>query len=166
MYGAGLAVSFERIDPFVLTAARLGDETAPPTWIVCLADLLLVAEVLDQPHEFFAYAYLRSKLGEDPRFNVISEVDVLGAFLADRARGIREMVGADGLTHAVVGHHATDLNNYFTSQAMGLPAERPRLAVDAGIEAELMRTYASGEPGWADRVIETLQVGDAPDLSR
>jgi hypothetical protein len=131
-----IAVSLERIDPLSMVATRVGlsDAAGDATWVVCLADLLLIAEILDTNHTFFAYAKLRAELAANPSVAVISEADLLGAFLHDRLRHLRRIADKPRHLRVRLTDHARELNRYFTAVTLGLPppqeAERPHRQED------------------------------------
>jgi hypothetical protein len=155
-----IAVSFERIDPLVLVAARLAEEqrSAPPTWVVCLADLLMVAEILPEPHEFYAYAALRAELASNPVVALVSEADVLGAFLHDRLEFFRGLLKKSGVKSVMLDHHSGPLNAYFSSTAAGLPAQRPVLQVPEHVVETLRGLYSQKASDWPRRVRELITV--------
>lgn len=148
-----IAVSFERIDPFVLAATRLVAEqqSGPSTWIVCLADLLMVADILREPYEFYAYAALRAALATDPVVALLSEADVLGAFLNDRLASYRRLLERGAMDVAMLDHHSEELNAYYSAATVGLPVERPTLRVPARL-ADTLRALDTDSPGWAAEV--------------
>jgi len=161
-----VAVSFERIDPFVLAATRLAAEhqSAPPTWVVCLADLLMVADILREPYEFYAYAALRAELAADPVVALLSEADVLGAFLNDRLESYRRLVGRGPTSVVMLDHHSQELNAYYSAVTAGLSVERPALRLPAGI-ADSLRGLDADSPGWAAdvrRLLARQSNSDAP----
>ena len=77
-------VSFERIDPLVVSARKLaGERAGHPVWVTNLADFLMVRDVLGDPASFLHYAKLREQLTETER-QVYVESDALGDYLANR----------------------------------------------------------------------------------
>jgi len=147
-----IAVSFERIDPFVLAAARVAQEqrSAPPTWVVCLADLLLVGDILAEPHEFFAYAALRAELAANPVVALLSEADALGAFLHDRLQAYKGLLKRGRATTVMLDHHAGRLNEYYSSLDVGLSVAKPSLRIPAEKVEQLGRLYATRSKKWAE----------------
>lgn len=152
-----IAVSFERIDPLVLVAARRADEkeSAPPTWVVCLADLLMITDILREPYEFYAYAALRAELAANPAVALLSEADVLGAFLNDRLESYRNLVEEGAMTAAMLDHHSEELNAYYSATTAGLSADRPAVRLPAGL-ADTLRDLYTDSREWASRVRELL----------
>lgn len=153
-----IVVSFERIDPFVLVAARLAEElrSSSPTWVVCLADLLLVADILSEPHEFFAYAFLRAELAKNSSVAFLSEADVLGAFLYDRLDSYRKLVASGDNQSVMLNHHSGPLNVYFGARALGFPAEKPTLKIPVATVRKLRKMYENSASDWTSRVRELV----------
>ncbi|KRB80092.1 hypothetical protein ASE01_00880 [Nocardioides sp. Root190] len=84
-------VNLDRVDPFVTNAADLMSEKADPAadlrtdaWIVCLADLLVVAHVLRTPSELWAYHGKRAAQTATGSPIIHTETDALGAWLRAR----------------------------------------------------------------------------------
>jgi hypothetical protein len=155
-----VAVSLERIDALAFASSRIEGATdgQGATWVVCLADLLMVVDILDNPHAFFAYAQVRAALAADPIVAVISEADLLGAFLHDRLKLLRRSVARrDGPTVASLGHHSHQLNEYFTPLAAGAPTpRRPSLKLKAAVHKELRHLFATSDPSWADTALRLV----------
>ncbi len=146
-----IAVTLERIDPLALVAARadLSAKAGEATWVVCLADLLMIADILDDPHSFAAYMQLRCELAANPAVAVISESDVLGAFLHDRLKLLRKSAGSGPNVLAGLSHHAGDLNEYFTMMTVGLPLPvKPCVRVPERQMAQMTALWAGNDPRW------------------
>jgi hypothetical protein len=145
-----LAVTFERIDPIAAGAADFAgrsDET-PPTWIVCLPDLMIVTDTLMHPSEFVSYAALRAELANDARFFSLMEADLLAGYLEARLlpeRGLRE---SDADAQIVVQYQAGVINNYFTQRAFGESPDRPSTGVPEAAMDALRDLYNRRQPGW------------------
>ena len=59
----GLIVTFDRIDPFNTLLGRPStDSLDDRSWIIALADLLMIADILPSATEFFAYARKRVEM--------------------------------------------------------------------------------------------------------
>lgn len=153
-----IGVSLERIDPLVMVAAQVveGKERTPPAWAICLSDLFMIADILPTPHEFFAYLSLRSAMAANPVSALISEADALGAFLHDRLRDYRGILAKSNVSVASLTHHAQDLNAYYSADAGGLQAAKPRLNLKDGLMDELDRLYQEGSSEWSDRVLRSI----------
>jgi hypothetical protein len=106
-------VTLDRVDPF---AAYLPDggkrETAPPdgTWLVSLADLLMAADILRHPAEFYAYAHLRARINEAGGPLIFVETDALGLWCERRISPVPRLTG----NIAVLGETCAAMNDYYT----------------------------------------------------
>lgn len=150
-----IAVTLERIDPLALIAARadLSPKAGEATWVVCLADLLMIAEILDDPHSFAAYADLRAGLASNTSVAVISEVDLLGAFLHDRLKSLRKSAASGPNVLAGLNHYAGDLNAYFTMMTLGLSLpKKPGVTLGERARRAVVDAWESGDASWLDLV--------------
>lgn len=73
-----IIVTFERMDPLAMHGPQLVGRDDRRVWIVCLADLLMVRDVLSGPAEFHHYARVRASMATDGPA-VFMESDALGA---------------------------------------------------------------------------------------
>lgn len=116
-----LVVSFERVDPFVANAAALGMAEAGAPWMICLADLMMVADLLPEPERFLDYARGRIWLSGHARFTAFTEADILGAYLVDGLREVRSALEQHPDREIVLGFHAGEINALYR-QEIGDPA--------------------------------------------
>lgn len=122
-----IAVTLERVDPFATMVAELATHSdddaalASDVWMVALADLLAVADILETPHEMFAYIDARSRITQRGYPTVMMETDALAAWCSDRLADIELPTGVRWM----LSYQSEALNKYFTSQALGESAKRP-----------------------------------------
>jgi hypothetical protein len=132
-----MVVTLERVDPFATMVAELathsdGDAAlASDVWMVALADLLAVADILDTPHEMFAYIDARARVTQRGYPTVMMETDALAAWCNDRLADIELPTGVRWM----LSHQSEALNEYFTSTALGESAEKP----SSGLPAIVLR---------------------------
>lgn len=176
-----IVVTFDRIDPF---STHLGtpsnNERSQRSWIVALADLIMIAEVLPTPSEFFAYAALRSGMVKDGQTMVFVEADALGAWLSDRLSKTTRISGVglrDDAPIRMVSATSSWMNDYFSLEAMrrlGVDEEelaawasdaanrqaerRPTPGVPEEVLSALSDLFADGDRLWAQRSREALSV--------
>ena len=150
---AVMAVSFRRIDPLHHLAGRfVGNEaTSVPIWGICLADLLMVTDLLGTPASFLAYSWTRSQIISDDSLLAITEADLLAGFLKRRLLDVLSIERRER-AQIMIGFQADDLNEYFTGRAMGLEAERPTTGMPEPIEASLRALIDGGGSHWPDIV--------------
>lgn len=136
-----IVVTFDRIDPF---STHLGtpssEDRGQRSWVVALADLIMIAEVLPSPAEFFAYAALRSQMVQEGNTMVFVEADALGGWVVDRLTKTTKVTGVgirEGAPSQMVSATSSWMNDYFSLAAMR------RLGVD---DADL-HAWASDTPG-------------------
>lgn len=84
-----VVVLLDRVDPFAGAAAAaagkdLADGDDGYAWIVSLADLLMVTDLLRRPAELYAYIKTRCEQTATGSPRIISESDALGAWLRSR----------------------------------------------------------------------------------
>jgi len=125
-----IVVSFEGIDPLVLSMAAFIDSEVPRTvWVTDLADFLVVRDFLGDPAPFLHYATIRS----DPsRPMPYMESDGVVGYLEDRLTGESESAvpafepeGPEGASlPAVLRYNSGLINDYYTKAELGFPAER------------------------------------------
>ena len=115
-------VHLDRVDPFVTYAHEIADDLSADAWIVSVADLLAVTELLRSPTELYGYISARAAqiAGGSPL--VFMESDALGAWLRSRE-------GAwpveDGAVFRLA-YSSDEINKYFTQSE--LHARHPDLA--------------------------------------
>lgn len=135
-------VTFERMDPIAVTSG--GAETPARIWQVCLADLLMVGELLPAPAEFFDYAAVRASLGASGVM-VYVEADALAVYLNDR---FRELIAASAAGNALLGYAAGPINDYYTLTPFGVDVPRPQSQVPTEVLVALDRVMTSAPESW------------------
>lgn len=84
---ASVIVTLDRVDPFATHLPDGGKRGAAPdggTWLVNLADLLMVADILCHPAEFYAYAQIRAQITHAGAPRIFVEADALGTWCEHR----------------------------------------------------------------------------------
>ncbi|MGW4116644.1 hypothetical protein ACWEFJ_37705 [Actinosynnema sp. NPDC004786] len=79
--------SWATSDPFATYLPDGGERDGVPetgTWLVNLADLIMAADVLRDPAEFYAYAELRARINKIGGPRIFVETDALGAWCEHR----------------------------------------------------------------------------------
>jgi hypothetical protein len=150
--GAAACVTFERIDPLSTIAADLTEGSgAEPTWHLCLADLLMVTDLLDTPSVFVAYATARQELASDQTFHAGMESDLLNSFLSDGFRSLqkaRSSLANSPTDHLVHAYNSGAVNAYFAAVTAGLPASKPTLELPQLILAALSDLFDRRHRAW------------------
>lgn len=132
-----ILVTYERMDPLASQAGRLTHaEDSPGTWVVGIADFMMVSDVLTHPAEFVAYARRRCQLAESKALPYV-ESDLLGAFLEDRLSDVLETANRPEYDLVTFGYTSTAVNQYFTFREMGQDPSRPSTSVPGPILAFL-----------------------------
>jgi hypothetical protein len=164
----GMIVTFDRIDPFNTHLGRpTNDDLAQRSWIVCLADLLMIAEILPTPAEFFAYAQKRIEMVRDDSYFSLVEADVLGAWCDNRLTAFEPI--ADG-GPTVINVTSDSMNAYFTPEAVEKcgtdsiddlafgNSPKPTPGVPAEILAALDQLLAAQSERWSLRCKQAFEV--------
>ncbi|MGH3633533.1 MAG: hypothetical protein ACRDTS_05420 [Mycobacterium sp.] len=142
--GTAIIVTFERIDPFASGGLAVAGTINRPTWVVSLTDLLMVAEILDNPAAFHHYARTRAGM-HSAEASAAAEADALGDYLVDRLRVI-DQSSSEEQTRIFIGYSCAALNDFYTRQELGLDASNPVTGVPTEVTNALTNTF--GQPGW------------------
>ncbi|MFD4640762.1 hypothetical protein ACFWN2_25835 [Lentzea sp. NPDC058436] len=171
-----IVVTLERLDPLAANLPGTQGEDQhterPVSWMVGLADLLMVADVLPSPEEFFAYAEMRARLAASPGISACTEADVLGLWCAKRIDLSASSSPARMFpSFPTIGHQSDDLNRYYTAvtiaagAARAFPEEpplpippRPASALPAAVLAALQAISKKNDPEWASVTAAALAV--------
>jgi hypothetical protein len=147
-----IVVTFERFDPIAMLGLAVVNHEPRPVWIVGLADLLMVCEVLDHPTEFHHYCRTRADTSvTGPAVYV--ESDAVGGYLVNRLRIPRQ---DDQMV--ILGYSSDSVNAYFTGKELGHEATRPRTGVPSDVLAALDMLLQVNTGLWvraADAVMHT-----------
>ncbi|MGH3634857.1 MAG: hypothetical protein ACRDTS_12385, partial [Mycobacterium sp.] len=139
---------FERIDPFASGGLAVADNVNRPTWVVSLTDLLMVADILDNPAAFHHYARTRATMHLADA-SAAAEADALGDYLVDRLRVI-DQSSSEEAARIFIGYSCAALNDFYTRQEAGLEAGKPATGVPDEVIDALTNTF--GQPGWVECV--------------
>jgi hypothetical protein len=152
--GAGVIVTFERIDPFASGGLAVTGNVNRPTWVVSLTDLMMTADILTDPSAF--HHYVRTRAGMySLRASALAEADAVGAYLLSR---LSILNSADEGTNLLIGYSCEALNDFYTRHEAGRPAKKPTTGVPVeviGALAEALR-----EPGWVE-FVDAAMAADA-----
>lgn len=170
-----ITVTLDRMDPFsaYLGFAEDGD-SSQRSWIISLADLLLLAEVLPAPGDFVAYLVERRTMLAD-EVTVFVEADSLGAWCEDRLTSIRTLTNTRGNVVARMVSNTSDwMNDYFTTETITelqgeeeadyyrrhhpKAAEKPNTRVPPSVMAALDGMLGRADPNWLASSIAALSV--------
>ncbi|MGH9206782.1 MAG: hypothetical protein ACRD1G_09525 [Acidimicrobiales bacterium] len=146
--GTAMVVTFERIDPFASGGLAVADNVNRPTWVVSLTDLLMVADILDNPAAFHHYARTRATMHLADA-SAAAEADALGDYLVDRLRVI-DQSSSEEAARIFIGYSCAALNDFYTRQEAGLEAGKPATGVPDEVIDALTNTF--GQPGWVECV--------------
>jgi len=145
-----VVVTFERMDPIALSAAKLSREPQHRrVWLTNLADFLMVRDVLGDPAAFLHYAETRGRTNE-AGVDIYVESDALGGYLVDRLRSVLgQGIDAEGQDVSVVlGYSSAALNEYFTMNELGVAADCPQTGVPVSVSEALRFFGADRSPAW------------------
>ena len=141
-----IIVTFERMDPLALSALDLNAESGRAIWVTCLADLLMVVELLDHPAMLLDYATIRSRTSA-AGIDIYMESDALGAYFVDRLASVLSHNVEDG-ERMVMGYSSGAVNDYFTKMEIGTAVEKPVLAVPPVLLDALRMSYDPCSAAW------------------
>jgi len=150
-------VTLDRIDPFATHLPDGGKRASPApgqgTWLVNLADLLLVADVLRHPAEFYGYAQTRAAINHLGGPRIFVEADALGAWCEHRIRPARpqpdELILLDRTSEA--------MNEYYAKAPDSAPP-RPATHTPAEILHALDQVLDHRPDHWHDLTMAALEI--------
>ncbi|WP_027930126.1 NERD domain-containing protein [Amycolatopsis thermoflava] len=152
-------VMLDRVDPFAThlpDGGKRGDIPADGTWLVNLADLLMVADILRHPAEFYAYAELRARINKLGGPTILVETEALGLWCEKRIQAVRPGEG-EVMTLSTTSQL---MNDYYTrdSDDPDQPSSRPTSGVPAEV-LEALTNVMEQRPGhWHSLTVEALSV--------
>lgn len=150
-----MVVTYERVDPLAAYAFTSTEWVSEPAWVLPLADLLVIVEILPSPALFWHYAFLRWQQSHQRKLVVQSELDVLGLFLKNK-RAFKELAERAASTGGIiVGPAAYAINDYYTA-AESRDARKPAMPIPTLILEDLDRALTEGYPGWRQAVEAVL----------
>jgi len=150
-----ILVTFERMDPLGRQGPGIVDLVGYRVWIVCIADLLMVVDLLPDPGAFHHYARFRAEMAASGPI-VHMESDALGAYLKDRAVRVRTRAAAEPDVTTMLGYSSSAINRYFTDLELGIDISKPGTGVPGPI-AEILAATAPSDAGlWVDAVDEVM----------
>jgi hypothetical protein len=125
-----IVVTYERVDPLASSAPLLstqGDKER--AWVLSLADLLVVVDLLPSPSAFWYYAITRWQQSQEQRLHVPSEIDILGLFFssADLFTSLTEHLKSK--ERIDVGPSGQEINNYYTGSRVAPAGNRQKPAI-------------------------------------
>jgi hypothetical protein len=132
---ASIIVTLDRVDPFAThlpDAGKRADEPAAGTWLVTLADLLMVTDILRHPAEFYAYAHTRAAINKAGAPLIFVEADALGAWCDHRIEPAVPQPGEITLLDTT----SEVMNGYYT-HVDGSGSDRPARP-SAGVPPEVL----------------------------
>jgi hypothetical protein len=142
-----LAVSFERIDSLSL-AFGVAAEGQPQAWVLPCSDLLMVAEILNEPAAFLHYARIRARWTGQAFARGFMEADFLGAYLDDRMLTVTRMADEHPDYELFLGYSAAEINEFFSGRDVGIHNSRPTTRVPDVVTEALGYLLASNDPAW------------------
>jgi len=146
-----LVVTFERMDPLGRQGPGIVDLAGYRVWIICIADLLMVVDLLPDPGAFHHYARVRAEVATSGPV-VHMESDVLGAYMKDRIAQVSARAAAEPDVTVMLGYSSSEINRYYTDLELGLDADKPATRVPEPIVATLSATTTSHTGVWVDAV--------------
>ncbi len=153
-----LVATFERIDPLSHVASELPKAGGRDQriWAICLADLLMVTEILRRPCEFWFYSCLRTEIGSNRKLTTTMEADILAGFLRDRlSEFIKQSQQVDG--RILLDYCADSINQYFTGSELGTNVEVPTLGIPSSVLDELDRLIKTQNRQWPELVDRAMR---------
>jgi hypothetical protein len=153
-------VTLDRVDPFATYLPDGGKRDTLPkdgTWLVALADLLLVADVLRNPAEFVAYAQVRVAMNAAGGPRVFAEADVLGAWCEHRIGPSQPQPGEIVLL-STISKSVNDYYTYVSDAGLGVRPPRPTTHVPVEILKSLDEILENHPGRWHRLATAVMQL--------
>ena len=158
-----IIVTFERMDPLATMGPDLVDQAGREVWIVCLADLLMVTEILADAAAFHHYARTRAAMSVRGPV-VYMESDALGGYLDDRLDGPIAMAAKNPATTLILGYTSGSINHFYTAREAGHSTDPPLTGVPHDVAMSLGQTAATTTGAWP-RIVDDVMAA-TPDKWR
>ncbi|MGW6930753.1 hypothetical protein ACWGE0_11865 [Lentzea sp. NPDC054927] len=141
------------MDPFASVLPDSGKREGVPadgTWFVNLADLIMVADVLRHPAEFYAYADTRARINKAGGPRIFVEADALGAWCEHRIAPTTPNPG-----QLIMLDTTSSVMNDYYAYAKGSRPERPTARVPQEVIGALDEVHPDS---WHDLTSAALAV--------
>jgi hypothetical protein len=153
-----IIVTLDRVDPFAThlpDGGKRSDQPAAGTWLVALADLLMVADILRHPAEFYAYAHTRAAINEAGAPLIFAEADALGAWCEHRIEPATPEPGQITLLDTT----SEIMNGYYTHvDGGGVQPARPSAGVPIEVLNALDEVFRDRPAQWRSLSLAALAV--------
>jgi hypothetical protein len=153
-------VTLDRVDPFATHMPDGGKRGGVPddgTWLVNLADLIMVADVLRHPAEFYTYAETRARINKTGGPRIFVEADALGFWcehrITPRPPRPGELILLDTTSQA--------MNHYYTFVPTDIrpePPPRPASGIPPEVLSALDEVLDQRPEDWHGLATEALAV--------
>jgi hypothetical protein len=149
-----LLVTLERMDPIafrIIHIARGLEHEDSEVWVISLADLLMLVDLLPTSGEFCGFALFRQQLLQQPAISHLMESDLLGEFLIDGGTRLLNAPPRDVGSRVMVRYQSGAINKYFTAMEGNVAQPRPRTHVAEPVLAALAGSKTHS--GWS-KIVE------------
>lgn len=154
-----LVVTLENVDP-ISSWAQLQNlremKTDWNVWPISLSNLMMVADILTNPHEFYSYAIDRVKTFQNGQPLINMESDILSHWCSERNQHFNfDLAGS-----RILSYGSDDMNEYFTYAPLGLEVDRPAAKVPREIIEALDLLYENKGSDWFACVTQIYSVSN------
>jgi Fe2+ transport system protein FeoA len=161
LIGAGhVIVTFERMDPLAMSGVSMFEASATVPWVVSIADLLMVTDLLRTSVELHHYIVTRALMAASGPA-VYVESDALGRYLVDRLASDIAKASEQPGNWSILGYGGRAINNYFTSIETGFNTDRPPTGVPPEILDSLCSLADTSTGLWTSAVGEVMSTDAA-----
>jgi hypothetical protein len=153
-----MVVTYERVDPLAAQGATLAEATSNQrAWVLSLADLLTLVDLLASPSTFWHYAVSRWLQSNEKALFVQSEVDMLGIFLENKDAFGELIEVARSKQGIVIGPAAHAINDYYTGLTKKEKGKRrPVVAVPPFATDALDAALQANEYRWKELIASVI----------
>lgn len=152
-----IVVTLENVDP-ISAWAQLQNlrkmKTDWNVWPISLSNLMMVADVLTNPHEFYTYAIDRVKTFQTGNPLINMESDILSHWCSERNRKLNLDAGVS----SILSYGSDEINEYFTYAPLGIEVDHPGAKVPTEVIEALDFLYANKGKEWFACVTQIYSV--------
>ena len=156
-----IVVTMESMDPLTMAAQSITQDDPPrEVWVTNLVDLMMVANILNDPASFTHYARIRGRLAGIDSLRVIQELDLLEMYLHDRCEPLLERIVDPELenTFFFLNYRDGRIDRFYRASSLGYDAIKPTTGVPSVILEALRHCSGNSSHEWAivaDAVMNT-----------
>jgi len=125
-------------------------------WPISLSNLMMVADILTNPHGFYSYAIDRVKTFQTGNPLINMESDILSHWCSERSQHFNFDAGDS----RILSYGSDGMNEYFTYAPLGIEVDRPAARVPREVIEALDLLYENQGSDWFACVTQIYSVSN------